>query len=187
MWKPSFVEESMGLDLMGYCTLSSEEQDFISRYHYEKAARFYEERIQKELEQEMATAAALAAAKERGDEPLDGGIVIAGTHNTLHHSWQIDEVTYTPNAARVLNPHSTTHELAVIDAKSGVLIHREPLLVSGYAHDPDVWTQYWGVRIPVPPHSDIYLEIRERKGRLVMQRDIPREFKKFDIPQRAVK
>ena len=131
----------------------------------------------------MATAVALAAAQENGGDVPDGGIVIAGTHDTLHHSWKIDEVVYTPHAARVLNPHSTNHELVVIDAKSGKLIHREPLLVAGYEHDPDVWTQYWGVRIPVPPHSDIYLEIRERKGRLVMQQDVPREFKKLDIPR----
>lgn len=37
--------------------------------------------------------------------------------------------------------------------------------------------------MPVDQHSSILRETREREGRLVKQRDIPREFSKLDTPQ----
>ncbi len=92
----------------------------------------------------------MAALEGGGEEPIPGGIVLTGTHDLIFQEWAIDEVEYTPHQARELNPHSTTHELAVIDSISGVVLHAEPILVSRVEHDPDVWTQHWGVRIPVP-------------------------------------
>ena len=169
-----FVEEGKGFDLMGYCTASthgSGTTHFISQYNFTKAARFYAQRIAEEEDDAQES------------EPPPGGIVIMGTYDGLFHEWSIEEVSYTPHDARVLHPNATGHALAVIDSVSGVALHSEPLLVATHSHDPDPWTRHWAVRIPVPEYDDFYLEIREADGRLSVQQDIRKQYKKLEIPQ----
>ena len=173
-WRMSeelFVQEDHGYDIMGYCSPGEGNSWFISQYNYEKAGMFYAERI------------ATGEEAESDDVAISGGIVVAGTFNQLTHGWQIEDVSYTPHAARVLGPNAKSHVLAVIDSKSGEMLHWEPLLVTKFAHDTDPWARHWAVRIPVPRHDDFYLEIRHSRGRLEMQEGIRNQFRKLDIPR----